>query len=260
MTGPARSSDKLTMGSILKSLLHTSLSMLLVGYACACLCLCLSVLVLVCACDCLCLWCLMPWNITKRRCPLSYSGSDESKRWWIVAAMYLCAFFFSFLMFFASGLTSTHISREKPVFHVHRIYITARAYKNGVSTVNRASRSACEMSLCGRGPFFRVICHAECISRIHIPTRWGILTYQGIQLGANLEEGYEGLYFYSRSILQGIPTFLRHFCMLQAISGWPGRPPRLLGFALTWGELGKNKPYNPWPLFSSADGHTHPRA
>ena len=243
MTGPACSSDKLTMGSILKSLLHTSL----------------SVLVLVCACACLCLWCLMPWNITKRRCPLSYSGSDESKVWWIVAAMYLCAFLFSFLMLLASGLTSTQIS-EKNLWSMFTGYIIAREYKNWVSTVNRASRSACEMSLCGRSPFFRVICHAECISRIHIPTRWGILTYQGIQLGANLEEGYNGLYFYSRSILQGIPTFLRHFCMLQAISGWPGRPPRLLGFALTWGELGKNKPYNPWPLFSSAEGHTHPCA
>ena len=45
MTGPARSSDKLTMGSILKSLLHTSLSVLVLVYACACLCLYLSVLV-----------------------------------------------------------------------------------------------------------------------------------------------------------------------------------------------------------------------
>ena len=35
--------------------------------------------------------------------------------------------------------------------------------------VNRPSRSAGEMSLCGRSPFFRVICHAPCISRIHIP-------------------------------------------------------------------------------------------
>ena len=86
--------------------------------------------------------------------------------------------------------------------------ISALENKNGVSAVNQASRSACAMSLCGRSPFFRVICHAECISRIHIPTRWGILTYQGIQLGANLEEGYKGLYFYSRSIFQGIHTFL----------------------------------------------------
>ena len=100
MTGPARSSDKLTMGSILKSLLHTSLSMLVLVCACTCLFLCLSVLVLVCSCTCLCLWCLMPWNITKRRCPLSYSSSDESKSWWIVVAMYLCAFLFSFLMLF----------------------------------------------------------------------------------------------------------------------------------------------------------------
>ena len=89
--------------------------------------------------------------------------------------------------------------------------ISALEYKNAVSAVNQASRSACAMSLCGRSPFFRVICHAECISRIHIPTRWGILTYQGIQLGANLEEGYKGLYFYSSSILYGIPTFLRLF-------------------------------------------------
>ena len=184
--------------------------------------------------------------------------------WWIEGVMNCCSYVSLCLPLFISNALclrtnfNPHIQRK--TFVTCSPDITASEYKNEVSTVNRASRSACEMSLCGRSPFFRVICHAECISRIHIPTRWGILTYQGIQLGANLEEGYNGLYFYSRSILQGIPTFLRHFCMLQAISGWPGRPPRLLGFALTWGELGKNKPYNPWPLFSSAEGHTHPCA
>ena len=153
-------------------------------------------LVLVSACACLCLWCLMPWNITKRRCPLSYSGSDESKSWWIVVAMCLPLFISNALCLRTNF--NPHIQRKTCV--PCSPDITAREYKNEVSTVNRASRSACEMSLCGRSPFFRVICHAECISRIHIPTRWGILTYQGIQLGANLEEGYKGLYFYSRSI------------------------------------------------------------
>ena len=47
MTGPARSSDKLTMGSILKSLLHTSLSVFVPVYACACACLCLCLPLLV---------------------------------------------------------------------------------------------------------------------------------------------------------------------------------------------------------------------
>ena len=116
MTGPARSSDKLTMGSILKSLLHTSLPVLV--YACTSL----SVLVLVYACACLFLWCLMPWNITKRRCPLSYSSSDESKSWWIVVAMYLCAFLFSFLMLF---------NPEKTLCSMFTWYICTRIQKRG---------------------------------------------------------------------------------------------------------------------------------
>ena len=188
MTGPARSSDKLTMGSILKSLLHTSLSVLVLVYACACLCLCLPLLVVSDA-----------VKYYKERMP-----TELLWLWWIEEVMNCCSYVSLCLPLFISNALcfrtdfKPHIQRKTCV--PCSPDITASEYKNEVSTVNRASRSACEMSLCGRGPFFRVICHAECISRIHIPTRWGILTYQGIQLGANLEEGNKGVYFYSSGI------------------------------------------------------------
>ena len=222
MTGPARSSDKLTMGSILKSLLHTSLPVLV--YACTSL----SVLVLVYACACLFLWCLMPWNITKRRCPLSYSGSDESKRWWIVAAMYLCAFLFSFLMLFASGLTSTHISREKHLLHVHRILLQENTKTRSVQWTEPVGQLVrCLYVVEARSSVLSVTPSALAAS-IYQPA--GAFSHTKAYSWVQILRKDIKAYISIPEVFFRIHTFLRHFYMLQAILRWLGRPQGLLGF------------------------------
>ena len=143
--------------------------------------------------------------------------------------------------------------RENPVFHVHRIQLQESTKTGSVQWTKPVGQLVRCLYVVGARSSVLSVTPSALAASIYQPA--GAFSHT---------KAYSWVQILRKDIKAYIPeVFFRaykHFYMLQAISGWPGRPPSLLGFALTWGELGKNKPYNPWPLFSSAEGHTHPRA
>ena len=149
--------------------------------------------------------------------------------------------------------------RENPVFQVHRIQLQESTKTGSVQWTAPVGQLVRCLYVVGARSSVLSVTPSALAASIYQPAGAFSHTkaYSWEQILRKDIKTYISIQKYS---LGHSHTFLRHFYMLQAILGWPGRSPSLLGFALTWGELGKNKPYNPWPLFSSAEGHTHPRA